>query len=159
MNISNLLKKNCIIVDLKASDKLSALKEIASFFALQNDHVNANTILKVLLDRENLGSTGIGDGIAIPHGKLGGFEEIFVGFGRSRKGVDFDALDGKPVHLFFILIAPESAVGQHLKVLAKLSRMLMDPGFRADLMNAVTADDLFKTITDMDHQVLSTGSG
>jgi PTS system nitrogen regulatory IIA component len=153
MNISNLLKNNFITVELKASDKLGVLEELSEIFASNNDDVDAETMVRVLLEREKLGSTGIGDGIAIPHGKIGGIENIYIGFGRSKKGVEFDALDGKPVHLLFVLVAPESASGKHLKALAKISRMLMDQRFRSDLMSAATVDDLYKTITEMDHRI------
>ena len=153
MNIRNLLKNNDIIVELKAVQKMDVLEELSKNFASKNGYVDAKAMVKVLLDREKLGSTGIGDGVAIPHGKIVGVEEIYVGFGRSKKGVDFDSLDGKPVHLFFILVAPESASGKHLKALAKISRMLMDQQFRSDLMNAVTADDLYRVITEMDCRI------
>ncbi|HQC23908.1 MAG TPA: PTS sugar transporter subunit IIA, partial [Syntrophales bacterium] len=104
----------------------------------------------VLLEREKLGSTGIGDGIAIPHGKLKGLERLVISFGRSRQGVDFDAIDGKPVHIFFLLMAPESSTGQHLKALAKISRMLKDPGFRSDLMAAENAEEIYRKIAEKD---------
>ena len=109
-------------------------------------------MLHVLLDREKLGSTGIGDGIAIPHGKLAGLEEMVVAFGRSRSGIAFEAMDGKPVHLFFLLMAPENSAGQHLKVLAKISRMLKDAGFRKNLLEAKTHDDLVRLISEKDDE-------
>jgi len=107
-------------------------------------------MVDVLMEREKLGSTGIGDGIAIPHGKLKGLDNLLLSFGRSREGVDFESIDGKPVHLFFLLMAPESSTGQHLKALAKISRMLKDERFRSELMSARSAEDLFKTIAEKD---------
>ena len=109
-------------------------------------------MLHVLLEREKLGSTGIGDGIAIPHGKLAGLDEMVVAFGRSREGIDFEAMDGKPVHLFFLLMAPENSAGQHLKALAKISRMLKDAGFRKNLLEAKTHDDLVRIIAEKDDE-------
>ena len=104
----------------------------------------------MLLEREKLGSTGIGDGIAIPHGKLKGLDRLVISFGRSRQGIDFDAIDGKPVHIFFLLMAPESSTGQHLKALAKISRMLKDPDFRSDLMAAKSAEEIYRKIAEKD---------
>ena len=109
-------------------------------------------MLHVLLERERLGSTGIGDGIAIPHGKLSGLEEMVVSFGRSREGIAFEAMDGKPVHLFFLLMAPENSAGQHLKALAKISRMLKDANFRKSLLEAKMHEDLFRIIAAKDDE-------
>ena len=109
-------------------------------------------MLRVLLEREKLGSTGIGDGIAIPHGKLAGLDEILVAFGRSREGIAFEAMDGKPVHLFFFLMAPENSAGRHLKALAKISRMLKDAAFRENLLEAKTHDDLVRIIAEKDDE-------
>jgi PTS system nitrogen regulatory IIA component len=107
-------------------------------------------MVDVLLDREKLGSTGIGDGIAIPHGKLKGLESLVISFGRSRGGIDFESIDGKPVHIFFLLMAPESSTGQHLKALAKISRMLKDPEFRSDLMSAKNTEEIYRKIAEKD---------
>jgi PTS system nitrogen regulatory IIA component len=107
-------------------------------------------MIEVLLDREKLGSTGIGDGIAIPHGKLKGLDSLVIAFGRSHDGIDFDSIDGKPVHIFFLLMAPESSTGQHLKALAKISRMLKDPAFRSNLMSAKSTEELYRNISDKD---------
>jgi PTS system nitrogen regulatory IIA component len=113
-----------------------------------NERFNAEAMLNVLLEREKLGSTGIGDGIAIPHGKMSGLNDLMISFGRSKDGIDFNAMDGKPVHLFFLLMAPENSAGQHLKILAKLSRMLKDTNFRKKLMSAKSKDELYKIIEE-----------
>ncbi len=109
-------------------------------------------MLHVLLEREKLGSTGIGDGIAIPHGKLAGLDEMVIAFGRSREGIDFEAMDGKPVHLFFLLMAPENSAGQHLKALAKISRMMKDELYRRALLEAKTHEDLVRIIAEKDDE-------
>jgi len=106
--------------------------------------------IDVLQQREKLGSTGIGDGVAIPHGKVSDLHELVVAFGRSKKGIAFDAIDGKPVHLFFLLLAPENSTGQHLKALAKISKMLKTPNFRKKLIEAKTKSDLYKAIVEQD---------
>jgi PTS system nitrogen regulatory IIA component len=107
-------------------------------------------MVKTLLDREKLGSTGIGDGIAIPHGKLADLDELIVSFGRSRQGVEFDSMDGKPANLFFLLLAPENTTGLHLKALAKISKMLKDSAFRKKLIEAKSKDELYVIIADKD---------
>lgn len=152
MKISDMLHKNYIVEDLKAAGKQEVLEELAGLFEAGNGHPEKRSVVDVLMEREKLGSTGIGNGIAIPHGKMTGIEKILIGFGRSRKGIDFNALDGRPVHLFFLLLAPEASSGLHLRILAKISRMLTDEDFRSELMKAATADDLFQTIHEMDER-------
>ncbi|NVL90658.1 MAG: PTS sugar transporter subunit IIA, partial [Desulfobacterales bacterium] len=125
MRILDTLKEEVIIAELNAGDKKGVVEEIAGSMAKASG-VNQQEMVRVLLERERLGSTGIGGGIAIPHGKLKSLDSLLVGFGRSPKGVDFEALDGKPAHLFFLLIAPEDSSGTHLRMLARISRLLKD---------------------------------
>ncbi len=152
--IRDMLQREFIIQDLKATGKKDVLEELVHVFAEQNGGMDSETMVRVLLEREKLGSTGIGDGIAIPHGKLAGIEEILVGFGRSRAGVDFNSLDGRPVHLFFIIMAPDTSYAKYLKVLAKISRMLKDPKMRKDLLEAASVDDLYRIIETMDQKIV-----
>jgi PTS system nitrogen regulatory IIA component len=152
MKISEMLRKEFVIADLKAGNKREALAELAGVFAKCEMNCDPEAMLHALLERENLGSTGIGDGIAIPHGKLAGMEEMTIAFGRSRKGIDFDAMDGKPVHIFFLLMAPENSAGHHLKALAKISRMLKDGIFRRGLLKAESHDDLVRIIAEKDDE-------
>ena len=152
MKITDMLKREFVIKHLKAGNKRDALAELAGIFARGGINVDSEAMLHVLLERERLGSTGIGDGIAIPHGKLPGLEETVVSFGRSREGIAFEAMDGKPVHLFFLLMAPENSAGQHLKALAKISRMLKDVNFRKNLLEAKMQEDLFRIIAEKDDE-------
>ncbi|MBU2053864.1 MAG: PTS sugar transporter subunit IIA [Proteobacteria bacterium] len=152
MKITEILKKEFILEELKATSKREVLVELAGAFAKGKLEFDSDAMLHVLLEREKLGSTGIGDGIAIPHGKLAGLEEMVVAFGRSREGVDFEAMDGKPAHLFFLLMAPENSVGQHLKALAKISRMLKDEAFRKKLLAAKECDELFQAVAEKDDE-------
>ena len=152
MKITDMLKREFVVEQLKAGNKRDALAELAGVFALGRIKVDSEAMLQVLLERERLGSTGIGDGIAIPHGKLSGLEEMVVSFGRSREGIAFEAMDGKPVHLFFLLMAPENSAGQHLKALAKISRMLKDANFRKSLLEAKMHEDLFRIIAEKDDE-------
>ncbi|MHB8769602.1 MAG: PTS sugar transporter subunit IIA [Syntrophales bacterium] len=152
MKIMEMLKKEFILEEIRAENKREALGEMVGVIAQGNTRPGPEAMLRVLLEREKLGSTGIGDGIAIPHGKLAGLEEMMIAFGRSGKGIDFDAMDGKPVYLVFLLIAPENSAGQHLKALAKISRMLKDEAYRQALREAKTHDDLIRIIGEKDDE-------
>lgn len=150
MKITDIFSKELIIEDLRAKNKRDALVELSAICLQGHMIFDHDAVVNVLLEREKLGSTGIGDGIAIPHGKHSDLDHLIISFGRSKEGANFDAMDGKPVHLFFLLMAPENTTGQHLKVLAKISRMLKDSKFRGNLMEAKTKDDLFRIITERD---------
>src|SRR3990172_1259585 len=146
MKILELLDRTCISANLKAANKQEALEELAGILAPGPDGVKLETVVEVLLDRERLGSTGIGDNIAIPHGKLANLSKLRLAFGRSLKGVDFNSMDGKPTHLFFLLLAPINSAGLHLKALAKISRMLMSQPFRESLMKAASVDEIYRLL-------------
>jgi len=110
--------------------------------------LNRNEVLTVLRERERLGSTGIGEGVAIPHGKLKDIDQLILSFGRSKAGVDFDSMDGKPAHLFFLLLAPEDSISIHLKTLARISKLLKDQDVREQLLTAATAADIYQIIQE-----------
>ncbi|MBN1930139.1 MAG: PTS sugar transporter subunit IIA [Desulfobacterales bacterium] len=151
MKILDVLKKESILVDLKSNDKMGIIEELATPLARIAD-VNHKELVRVLMDREQLGSTGIGDGIGIPHGKLKNIESLALGFGLSRKGVDFESMDGRPVYIFFLLITPENSTGLHLKLLARISRILKNDGFRKKLLNATNSDEIFNIIQEEDEE-------
>jgi PTS system nitrogen regulatory IIA component len=142
MRILDNLKPQAIIPELKATDKNGVLNELSAVLA-DVSGASQEEMVRVLLDRERLGSTGIGGGVAIPHGKLQSLDSLLLAFGRSHKGVDFEAMDGRPTHLFFLLLAPEDSTGGHLKMLARISRLLKDSVFRESLMNAASGSDLY----------------
>jgi len=151
MKVTTFLKREFIIEELKATTKEAALAELASLLrqaGSPDDH--RDEMVKVLMARERLGSTGIGDGIAIPHGKISGIADLMIAIGRSSRGVDFNAMDGKPVHLFFLLMAPENSSGQHLKVLARISRLLKDNILRNHLMEARSPEEIFNLLVEKD---------
>ena len=150
MNIRELIKQSFIVSELKSKTKREVLLELSRSFAEDLPDVNTDAVVEILLDREKLGSTGIGDGIAIPHGKMKGLDRLVVSFGRSLEGVEFEALDGKPVNVFFLLLAPDNSAGNHLKALAKISRMLKDADFRKDLMAAESTQKLLSLIVEKD---------
>ncbi len=152
MKISEILHKDLLIPQLQSKNKKGVLEELAGVLVNQGKLLDLEQVVEVLLDREKLGSTGIGEGIAIPHGKIKGLEQVVASFGRSREGIDFESIDQKPTHLFFLLVAPENSAGVHLKALARISRLLKDSNFRRRLMEAETADELFQIISEEDEQ-------
>ena len=152
MKLSELLEENSIIPDLKAKDKKGVLEELAEAMALQKPSIDKGSLVKVLLERERLGSTGIGDGVAIPHGKFHGIEHPIISFGRSRKGLDFESMDGEPVYLFFLLVAPENSASIHLKALARIAKLLKNSSFRKVLMEAQNREEIYKTIVHNDEE-------
>lgn len=150
MRIGDILRKENILPALQATTKRDVLEELARALARGLPDLHPGQMVAVLLEREKLGSTGIGDGIAIPHGKIPGLGGLMLSFGRSQSGIDFDAMDNRPVRLFFLLAAPEDSAGLHLKALAKISRMLKDGEFRRDLLAADTGDALYRLILAKD---------
>ncbi|MCX5830420.1 MAG: PTS sugar transporter subunit IIA [Deltaproteobacteria bacterium] len=153
MKITTFLKREFIIEELQAATKEAVLAELAAVLMPAGSTDDRGNMVKVLMDRERLGSTGIGDGIAIPHGKIGGLDDLRIAIGRSHQGVDFNALDGKPAHLFFLLMVPENSAGQHLKVLARISRLLKDNVLRKNLMEAKSAAELFNLLVEQDNLI------
>jgi len=150
MKFSELINKNYIISEFEGSTKKQVLEELVEALAANKGEIDKVDLLNALLEREKLGSTGIGDGVAIPHGKLNGLDNIILLFGKSGQGVDFDAIDGKPVYLVFLLVAPADSAGLHLKALARLSRMLREKEFKNSLLMASDAETLLKIIIDKD---------
>jgi len=151
MKILDNLKKEAIIDDLKSQDKKGIIEELVTPIA-DASSINHEDIVRVLLERERLGSTGIGNGIGIPHGKLKGIDSLILGFGLSRKGVDFDSMDGQPTHIFFLLISPENSAGLHLKLLAQISKILKMDAFREKLLKATNKDEIYETIRNVDEE-------
>ena len=150
MKLSEIIKKEHIISELKAKDKKSVLDELAEVVSKNDPYIDKSLLVRVLLEREQLGSTGIGDGVAIPHGKLPGVKRPIVSFGRSVKGLDFDSMDGQRAYLFFLLLAPENSSGIHLQVLTRIARILKSSAFRKELISASTQEDLYRIIVQSD---------
>ncbi len=148
MKISELLNPQAIVADLKATGKDAALSELTDALLAVAPSLRREEVLLVLQERERLGSTGIGDGVAIPHGKLKGMPELMLAFGRSRDGVDFESMDGQPAHLFFLLLAPEESVGVHLKALARISKLLKDTEVRQKMLDATDSEQIYNLICE-----------
>ncbi|MDD2388947.1 MAG: PTS sugar transporter subunit IIA [Desulfobacterales bacterium] len=151
MKILDVLYKDSILVDLKSSDKKGILEELVGP-AARLSGINQDKLFHVLMEREMLGSTGIGGGIGIPHGKLKSLESLILGFGLSRKGVDFESIDGKPTHIFFLLLTPENSTGIHLKVLAQISKILKNEPFKTRLMEAKNSEEVLDLLKKVDQE-------
>jgi PTS system nitrogen regulatory IIA component len=133
-------------------DKRSILKELSSVLVKPCQVASAEELIQVLLDREKLGSTGIGEGIAIPHGRLKKLNTFLISFGRSKKGVDFDSIDRKPTQLFFLVMAPENSAVENLKLLSRIVTLLKDASFKKSLMEAKTQKEIFQIISEEDER-------
>jgi PTS system nitrogen regulatory IIA component len=152
MKILDYLKEEWIVADLQGTDKSSVLRELASVLVKPCQVGSLEDLLQVLLEREKLESTGIGDGIAIPHGRLKKLKEFYISFGRSAKGIDFDSIDGKPSHLFFLVMAPENSAVNNLNLLGRIVTLLKDPSFRKQLMEGHSQEELFRSISEEDEK-------
>lgn len=151
MKITEVLHKEAILVDLKANDKKGVLEELSKPVS-QIAGIKQQDLVRVLLEREQLGSTGIGGGIGIPHGKLKNLDNLVLGFGLSRKGIDFDSMDRRPTHIFFLLVTPENSTGLHLKVLARISRLLKNEDFKEKLLQISDAEEFLNEIGQVDYE-------
>jgi len=152
MRLTELLDEDSIISELKAKNKIGVLEELVDALKRLHPYVDKNALVKVLLERERLGSTGIGDGVAIPHGKFHAITHPVISFGRSSKGLDFESVDGEPAYLFFLLVAPENSASVHLKALAKIAKILKNSSFRKTLMEAQGKKALYQAIIQTDEE-------
>jgi PTS system nitrogen regulatory IIA component len=153
VKITDFLSSEAIIPDLASPDKQAVLEELAEKFPVADRALSAKQVREVLVEREKISTTAIGEGVAIPHGKLANVDRVHAVFARSTTGVDFASLDGEPTHLFFALIAPEDGAADHLKALARISRLLKDTAFRARLLKAQSGKELFDIIAAEDEKL------
>jgi PTS system nitrogen regulatory IIA component len=152
MKLSEILEEAHIIPELKAKDKKEVLAELAEAITSHEPSLDKGSLVRILMERERLGSTGIGDGVAIPHGKYHGVSQPIISFGRSRNGLDFESMDGQPAYLFFLLVAPENSASIHLKALARIAKILKNSSFRKVLMEVPTRKELYQTIIQNDEE-------
>ena len=148
MKLTDILVREACLVDMKARTKKEALRELAEGLAGSVDDLEAPGLLDLLLEREKLGTTAMGDGIAIPHARIESLDRLLASFGRSREGLDFDSVDGNATHLFFLLVAPGKEGSTHLLTLARLSRLLTSEAFRNRLLDIPSTDDLFRALEE-----------
>ena len=152
MKLSHYLLSDQIIENLEAQSKKGVLEELAGVLVRKDSELDYEELVSILLEREKLGSTGIGRGVAIPHGKVKDIDSLAMAFGRSAEGIEFQSIDGKPVHLFFLLIAPENSAGIHLKALARITRMFKNEETKERFMAATSADEIYRIIVERDEE-------
>jgi PTS system nitrogen regulatory IIA component len=153
MKIMDILARDAVILNLGVGTKREALVEMSAALAKVEPQIEADRLLEVLLEREALQSTGIGEGVAIPHGKMAGLARLVASFARSPEGIDFESIDGQPTHHLFLLVVPEHSGGQYLKALARISRFFRDAAFRQQLIDAETLDDVVRAIEEEDSKI------
>ena len=153
MKLEEIIEEEDIIPELKAKDKIGVLEELSEVICKHEPLLKKERLVKILLEREKLGTTGIGEGIAIPHGKVDVIKRPYIAFGRSKQGVDFEAIDNKPVYLFFLLIAPENSSTLHLHILARIAKLLKNNKLRKRLMEAKSRQEIYRTIIEADKEI------
>jgi len=136
------LKHDAIILEMKATTKEGALRELAGLAATACGRFTEEILYNVLLERESVGSTGVGNGVAIPHGKIEGLDEILLCFGRSKAGINFDAVDNRPAYLFVLLLSPASKAGEYLSALAGVSKILKQNDVRQRLLDSTSREEI-----------------
>ena len=150
MKLMDFIVKDAIVVNLQGKEKKDVLEEMVDALVKSKKISNKEKVVKILLDREELGSTGIGQGVGIPHGKTNEVDNVVIAFGSSKQGIEFESLDGELVYLVFLLLAPVESTGSHLKALAKISRILKDKHFRQSLRDAKDVAEVIKIIKEED---------
>jgi len=153
MKIMDFLNKKAVSADIESTEKEGVIRELVDLLAKAGVlKGKKEDIVGILMAREVLGSTGIGQGIGIPHGKSPNVKSLVAAFGLSRKGLDFESLDGEPTYIFFLLLAPEDSAGPHLKALARISRLLKDKYIRDTLKKAKNEKDITRIISEEDEK-------
>jgi nitrogen PTS system EIIA component len=154
MKIDEILRKDSIIANLSGTNKEEVLREITDFLQNLNLIKDKETLFNTLMEREKLGSTGIGENVAIPHGKSNELSQIIIVFGRSLGGIDFESLDQKPVHFVCMVIAPSNSTGQHLKALARISRLFKNQDLREGILNLQDANQIYSLLLEEDSKFI-----
>ena len=148
MNLGEILQQDAVLPELAAETKADALAELAAPLLAPYPELRAVDVISILSQRESLGSTAVGEGIAIPHGKIPGLLKMLLAVGRSRAGIDFSAPDHQLCHIFFLILMPEQGAGQHLRLLAQIARRAKDPVFRHEVNMAETAGQIRQALVD-----------
>jgi fructose PTS system EIIBC or EIIC component len=154
MKISEILTKEFIIADMKSTSKNDAILELLSLFKTDPRVVDMELVQNAVLERENIMSTGVGKGFAIPHAKTSAINDIIVSFGKLKEPIDFKSLDEQPVSFIFLLVGKESQVGPHIKLLSRISRMMNKDEFRESLLNAQTSEDIYNLFAEEEKNYL-----
>jgi nitrogen PTS system EIIA component len=153
MKVTEFLSPNAVVAELRGNTKAEVLRELSDHLSVAYPGMlRGDRVLEVLSEREKLASTGIGEGVAIPHGKMPGLDRLYAVFGVSHGGVDFSSIDKRPTHLFFALVAPENSAGVHLKALARVSRLFRNPELRDAILAAPGGTDIYRLISEEDNR-------
>lgn len=147
MMLADILPREAVLPELAAETREAVLAELVAPLVSLHPEVKGVDLVRALCNRENMGSTAVGDGVAIPHGKVPNLTTVALAVGRSRNGVPFAAPDGQPCHIFFLILAPEQGAGQHLRLLAQIARRVKDPVFRSEVLLAENREQLWQTLT------------
>jgi PTS system nitrogen regulatory IIA component len=153
LKIAEILQEQCVVTDIRGKTKKEIITELVEALANARLVKDVEPVVNVVMDREKLGSTGIGNGVAVPHGKLKNINNIMCAFGRSQNGVDFDAVDRAPVHIFFLVLAPEDSASLHLKVLSRITKILRDQSLRKKIIKLSNVHELYMSILEEDEKI------
>jgi fructose-specific phosphotransferase system IIA component len=153
MKITDILKPKHIVPELKSKTKEDSIRELIDLLAGDERITNTDEIISAVLEREKIMSTGVGKGFAIPHAKTNAVKDIVAGFGKSEQSIDFDALDGQPVNLIFLLVGRDNLVGEHIKLLSRISRMMNNEEFRSKLKAAESSEKIFKIFEEEENKL------
>lgn len=154
MKVIDILSVEKIKVDFKANDKIGVINELVDLFTADPKVNNMDEMRNAIIDREEIQSTGVGSGFAIPHAKTDGVKEMIAAFGRLPEPIEFESIDEQPVNLVFLMVAQESAVGPHIKMLSRISRLMSKESFRESLINAETAEEIYNLFKDEEKNLL-----
>lgn len=154
MKVSEILSKEFIIAELNSNDKESAINELIDLFKNDSRVDDIEKVRQAVLDREKIMSTGVGKGFAIPHGKTDSVKEIIAAFGRKKDGIEYDALDGNPVNMIFLLVGRDTMISAHIKLLSRVSRMMNKDDFRSKLLNAETSEEIMNVFLEEEKSYL-----
>ncbi|MCK5175517.1 MAG: PTS sugar transporter subunit IIA [Planctomycetes bacterium] len=152
MNLTQILQPTCVKAPLEGTDKDSVITELVELLADSGQLLDKEVVLEAVLVREQTRSTGIGSGIAIPHGKCAGVKELVMSIGITKDGVDFDSIDGKPVSIVILLASPIDRTGPHIQALARISRLMLDEDFKTNLENATSAEEVYEQISNRENE-------
>ena len=152
MILTQILQPTCVKVPLDSNDKDSAITEMVDLLAAANQIEDRDTVLEAVLIREQTRSTGIGSGIAIPHGKCSGVKELVMAIGIAKTPLEFDSIDQKPVSIIVLLASPTDRTGPHIQALARISRLMLDDKFKEQLQNSSSAEEVYDLINKKEHE-------
>ncbi len=152
MILSQILQPGCIKVPLEGNDKKSVIVELVNLLDTAKLLLSKDVALQAVLNREQIRSTGIGSGIAIPHGKCNAVKELVIAFGIARQPVDFDSVDAKPVNIIILLLSPIDQTGPHIQALARISRVMLDEAFRNKLQKSQSANEIIELLTNKENE-------